>query len=205
MGNTPNNNFPFPESTDLVKDGAQAIEDLADAIDTTLGVYAPPATGLTLLQSLTFSAVSSQSINDVFSATYRNYLILTQFTGSTALDVNMRLRVAGADNSSTNYRRQTLSVSGAISGASRQTGETSWVGIISSRSVIRNPVPIQIFQPFETEHTAALSTRLDNINGDIDYRYVAHGVDVTTSYTGFTLITSTGTITGTVSVYGYNI
>ena len=39
MGNTANNNWPYPESTDLVKDGATAIENLADAIDTTLGVY----------------------------------------------------------------------------------------------------------------------------------------------------------------------
>jgi hypothetical protein len=38
MGNTANNNWPYPESTDLVKDGATAIENLADAIDTTLGV-----------------------------------------------------------------------------------------------------------------------------------------------------------------------
>jgi hypothetical protein len=36
MGNTANNNWPYPESTDLVKDGATAIENLADAIDTTL-------------------------------------------------------------------------------------------------------------------------------------------------------------------------
>ena len=41
MGNTANNNWPYPESTDLVKDGATAIENLADAIDTTLGVYTP--------------------------------------------------------------------------------------------------------------------------------------------------------------------
>jgi len=154
--------------------------------------------------TVNLSAASTVSLNDVFNATYRNYLILTQFTGSTALDVNMRLRVAGADNSSANYRRQTWDVSGTITGSSRNTGETSWVGIISSRTVMRNPVPIQIFQPFETEHTAALSTRLDSINGNIEYRNVAHGVDVTTSYTGFTLITTTGTITGTVSVYGYN-
>jgi hypothetical protein len=41
MGNTANNNWPYPESTDLVKDGATAIENLADAIDTTLGVFTP--------------------------------------------------------------------------------------------------------------------------------------------------------------------
>jgi hypothetical protein len=70
MGNTANNNWPYPESTDLVKDGATAIENLADAIDTTLGVFVP-STGLTLINTTSFSGVS-QSINDVFSATYDN-------------------------------------------------------------------------------------------------------------------------------------
>lgn len=34
MGTTPNNGWPYPESTDFVADGATAIENLADAIDT---------------------------------------------------------------------------------------------------------------------------------------------------------------------------
>lgn len=33
MGTTPNNGWPYPESTDFVADGATAIENLADAID----------------------------------------------------------------------------------------------------------------------------------------------------------------------------
>jgi hypothetical protein len=68
MGNTANNNWPYPESTDLVKDGATAIENLADAIDTTLGVYTPSSSGLTFINTTSFSAVSI--FNSVFSATY---------------------------------------------------------------------------------------------------------------------------------------
>jgi hypothetical protein len=36
--------------------------------------------GLTLISTTTFSAVASQSINDVFSATYDNYFIQGNFT-----------------------------------------------------------------------------------------------------------------------------
>jgi hypothetical protein len=42
MGTTANFSWPYPESTDYVADGATAIENLADAIDTTL---APRARG----------------------------------------------------------------------------------------------------------------------------------------------------------------
>jgi hypothetical protein len=74
MGTTTNNGWTYPESTDLVKDGATAIQTLADDIDTTLGVYAPSTSGLTLINTTTFSAVASQSVNDVFSATYDTFI-----------------------------------------------------------------------------------------------------------------------------------
>jgi hypothetical protein len=79
MGTTTNNGWTYPESTDLVKDGATAIQTLADDIDTTLGVYAPSSSGLTLINTTSFSGVSSQSINDVFSATYENYVVVMCF------------------------------------------------------------------------------------------------------------------------------
>jgi hypothetical protein len=69
MGNTANNNWPYPESTDLVKDGATAIENLADAIDTTLGVYSSGAnwsllnaggTALTGATTITVSGISNK-------------------------------------------------------------------------------------------------------------------------------------------------
>jgi hypothetical protein len=81
MGNTPNNNFPFPESTDLVKDGAQAIEDLADAIDTTLGVYS--ASGITLLSTTTLTGATT-TISGI-NQTYKTLLaVIYQVTNATA-------------------------------------------------------------------------------------------------------------------------
>jgi hypothetical protein len=41
MGTTTNNGWTYPESTDLLKTALLLFKDLADAIDTTLGVYAP--------------------------------------------------------------------------------------------------------------------------------------------------------------------
>jgi hypothetical protein len=52
---TPNNAWPVPVSTDLVKDGALAIETLGDAIDTSVGTgllawtaYTPTFNGVTI-------------------------------------------------------------------------------------------------------------------------------------------------------------
>ena len=59
---TPNYSWPVPQSSDLVKDGATAIEALGDAIDAT--VFGLPATGFALISSASFSAVTTVSINN---------------------------------------------------------------------------------------------------------------------------------------------
>ena len=53
MPTTTNNGWPTPADTDLVKNGADAIRDLGNAIDTTLGVYSPATPGLVLISTTT--------------------------------------------------------------------------------------------------------------------------------------------------------
>jgi hypothetical protein len=200
---TVNNNWPTPVATDLVKDGWEAIKDLGDAIDTTLGVYADP--GLVLLNTTSFSGVSSQSVNDVFSATYTHYLVLPYFLGSIAgTGVAVRLRVAGADNSSAEYRRQRLFGVGASAGADRTTGATSWNYFSSVETSTYTYAQMTIVNPFAASPTTAQSTFSGSPTGNLDIVFTQFTNDASTSYTGFTLIPDSGTITGSVSVYGYN-
>lgn len=49
-GTTPNRSWPYPESSDFVADGATAIENLADAIDDTIG------RGIAYVQTVTFTS-----------------------------------------------------------------------------------------------------------------------------------------------------
>jgi hypothetical protein len=205
MGTTTNNGWTYPESTDLVKDGATAIQTLADDIDTTLGVYAASTSGLTLINTTTFSAVASQSINDVFSATYKNYLIQFNMSGSTTnTDVAMRLRVSGADNSTSNYTRSAIFQSSATVTGQRLTGQTLWDGIAEVATGVQSASQVTIFNPFATEYTSVLQHEAAIVNGNITMTLRTYGINLTTSFTGFTLIPGSGTITGSVSVYGYN-
>ena len=74
---TPNYGWSVPTSTDLVKDGATAIETLGDAIDASMNTAlgTKKAMGV-LLNTTTFSGVSSISVSDVFSATYDFYRVV---------------------------------------------------------------------------------------------------------------------------------
>jgi hypothetical protein len=205
MPNTANYSFPTPADTDLVKNGADAIRDLGDAVDTAMNTaLGTKKSGLVLLNTTSFSGVASQSINDVFSATYDSYRILINQYGTAAGQLRFRYRVSGTDNSATNYRQQIFGGDGSLAFAGRDTGLTfhlpgrtkNGVSCISIFDVI-NPFP-------STLRAQQVGSYNDNTDGSIAAVSIASQLDVGTSYTGFTILAESGNMTGKVSVYGYN-
>ena len=78
---TPNYGWAVPTSTDLVKDGATAIETLGDAIDASMNTaLGTKKAGMVLLNTTSFSGVASQSFNNVFTTTYDAYKIILDLT-----------------------------------------------------------------------------------------------------------------------------
>jgi hypothetical protein len=156
--------------------------------------------GLTLLSTTTFSAVASHSVNDVFSTTYDNYKIVFNAVGSTDLDLEMRFRVSGSDNSTANYNDQLLLArSTTISGA-RATSQTS--ATIFALRTEDTEFEMLVVNPFKTALTMFHNLGFD-ADGGVALRAVVGRFNLTTSFTGFTLFNS-GTMTGSVSVYGIN-
>jgi hypothetical protein len=68
-------------------------------------VYPPAATsqGMTLINTTSFSAVASQSFNNVFSSTYDSYKVVTTITFSNQTNLNLRYRTSGSDNSTSKF------------------------------------------------------------------------------------------------------
>jgi hypothetical protein len=202
---TPNYGWTVPTSTDLVKDGATAIETLGDAIDASMNTAlgTKKAMGV-LLSTVSFSGVSSQSINDVFSTTYDNYKIFVNITSASTTDnFRLRLRVSGTDNSSSNYV-----ISGVVRYADNgevaqgNTGTTSFqLGRFHTNGGWAESLIINPFETLETKYYAR-GTRRPATTPEAEWS--GGNTTVTTSYTGFTVLANSGNITGTVSVYGYN-
>ena len=168
--------------------------------------YAPVAAGgLVLLNTTTIgSAVSSASINDVFSATYTNYRVIVKPNAYSTADVlKMRFRVSGTDNSTTDYR-----YGGVNFGTSfdpyydANYGNTSIVLHRYGRANGTHLV-MDIMNPFVTNYTTLTSTSAEVGTGP-RLNNLAGGFLSTTSFTGFTIFPDGGTITGgTIKVYGY--
>ena len=204
MGQTANNSWNYPASSDLVKDGATAIQTLADDIDTTLGVYGAP--GLVKINTTTFSAVSSQSLNSVFTSTYKDYkIVLSDLIGSTTTqDLSMRLRKSGTDNTSNIYHRDWIRGAGVtLTGAREQN--TSYIigGVISTGT---NMSVWNIFSPqIATSRTNLIGMASFQATNDMVVISIVFSHDLTSSadFDGFTIYPASGTFSGTVQVFGY--
>lgn len=123
---TPNYGWPVPTSTDYVKDGATAIEALGDAIDAT--VFANGSSGLTLVTSASFSATSTINVDNCFTSTYRNYIVVLDIRSMTAGAIDLRLRVGGVTTTATNYGAATLySTTSTVSGRTTGVGQSNLV------------------------------------------------------------------------------
>jgi hypothetical protein len=207
MPNTANYSFPTPADTDLVKNGADAIRDLGDAVDTAMNTaLGTKKSGLVLLNTTSFSGVTSQSVNDVFSATYDIYYILTNIDAPGSANLTFRLRASGSDLSSSVYTNQTLSATNTSISASRSTGTSGNLGSLRGKDLA---VQMLIANPFRTVEKSCIVQQTDfsgsNVTGT-ELNDARVGIDSALSYTGFTIISSVASyLTGKVSVYGYNL
>jgi hypothetical protein len=196
---TPNYGWDVPTSTDYVKDGATAIENLGDDIDATLwtalgGAYP----GLRLVKKQTIgSGVSSVAVTGAFSATYENYkIVVSGGASSTATLCNLQL-----GSSTTNYLSSLFLVtySTAGTGAASSTSSTSflWAGNADPSGL---SFSLDLTNPFLTKQTSYYANVATTSQAGF-----AHGIqNASTSYTDFTIIPQSGTLTGgTIYVYGY--
>jgi hypothetical protein len=164
------------------------------------------ASALTFITSATAAAAASLSVNTCFSSTYANYLILINMLGSTASSttLNMRLRVATTDDTNANY----LSISTSNTNTTGPTrtyssGQTS--AQLGTVSLSMGYIQATAFNPQAALQTEILTnwtniaSSAPNSQGNGSANFLA-----TTQFDGITLIPATGTITGTVRVYGYS-
>ena len=270
---TPNFGWAVPTSTDLVKDGAVAIETLGDSIDASLvdlkggttgqvlakasgtdmdftwtaidplvildakgdlitataadtparlavgtngqtlvadstaatGLkWATASSGLTLISSSSFSGVSSQSFNSVFSSTYLNYKVVLRIHHETtnASDLRFRYRDAGTDVT-TGYRSALYELSD-VGTLAATTGATTYVdmGDLQGSSIARSGYDITLYGPFAGNSRQPFSYTGWSGTTKIYWGGGDNLTSTASDYDGFTLYTPTGNIAGEIRIYG---
>jgi hypothetical protein len=162
-------------------------------------------TGLVLLNTTTFSAVASASINNCFTSTYANYFVTFQATqNTTTANIGFRYRVGGADNTTSSYYYMVTGLNTApsadnLNAANQTTGlfTKGFTGLISAAN-------LNFFNPQVASITNVTSSSYGTSSAGQAASYVGAGLfNATTQFDGITFTTSAGTITGTIKVYGY--
>ncbi len=152
---------------------------------------------LVLINTTSFTSQSSININNCFSSSYENYKIMILATSSTTSQFTMRLRASGTDSSGSNYNLKGY-YSGTGAGNLNQALTTNWFnfGLNSGNA----PVIVDLFRPFSAATTLGYINLFTSDSGYNHQAAVEH--TLSTSYDGFSLIISAGTISGYVKIYG---
>lgn len=160
------------------------------------------APGIVLVSQQSFSAASSVSINNCFTSTYNTYLVITQGTHSstTGAGIKFRYRSSGVDNSTASYFWQYWQGTGSTVNAGRVNSDTSFeVGLLAQKDVFE----IMLTNPSEAAIKSLKTSSTYNTSAGIVSISYAGATSISTACDGFTLYPSSGTITGTVKIYGY--
>ena len=151
------------------------------------------------------AAAATINVNGCFTSTYDWYRIEFDLTTSTAENITLRLRLAGAD-ANTAYDRQ--SITGTSATATTGQGLNSSAMALSQTSLAaRQTGTVKMYGPALATATAATVQSITTPNpmttsaglylGGIQHR-------TTTAYDGFSIVIGTGTLNGTIRIYGMN-
>jgi hypothetical protein len=202
----------------IVATGADAVNRLAvgtanqqlvvDSSTSTGLKWAAPA-GLVLLNTTSFSGVSAQAVNSVFTSTYANYLVTISTNTPTADNSYfIKFRVGVTDTSSAYYwaYHGVRSASTSISGTSNNDTTGFYIGdhdLASTKSFYA--ASINIFGP-NVANATSVHGQYSGINtgGATLLQAIGGWQDSSTQFDGFNIYTNSGNISGTVRTYGYN-
>ncbi len=159
--------------------------------------------GLVYVAETNFATTANPFINGCFSSTFANYRIMISLSTSATTNVRLRFRYGtSTTETALQYDRFGSSLNGATVTSLVSTGESSWY-VVSTTSGASDlsPATIDIYSPNVAIRTLGQSNAWNSANG------ATHLTNCrmfnATQYTGLELFVDSGTLTGSIRVYGY--
>lgn len=192
-----------------------------NALDT---IYTPPSTskpGMVLIKptsiahsgtsasigengQVAFTAVSSLSLNGVFSADFDNYVLVCQAVANTSSNFDIRFRASGSDNSTANsYVAARTDITNTTVEAIRTTSNLANITGIGSFG--RSGHVTTFYAPFLAQPTVFRTVAVYNEGGNAYMIETGGTHNQSVSYDGFTVSnphSPARLFTGTMTIYG---
>ena len=151
-----------------------------------------------------FSAAASITADSIFTSSYTNYRINIRFQGTTGSDLLMVFRAATVDTSS-NYNFQRF-VSASTSNTGVALTSQSYAIISDNAQGVTNLVTLEISGPQLAEPTLfhSLNARNSSAYTSPQVQLYFGNQSASTQFDGIKFTGSSGTFTGSYTVYGYS-
>ena len=163
--------------------------------------------GLVHLHTETFSAVSSVSVDDVFTSDYQNYRVVVFLASMSASTVVlMKFRNAGSDLSASGYLSNNRGLSDGGTLASHNfAGATTGMSLGFTSSAHNFASFIDVFDPAGTQRPVIIGETQGQLSGASGFASWRIGGKYNAAATadGMSLIISSGNMTGSLRIYGY--
>lgn len=152
----------------------------------------------------TFTAASSVTLDSVFTSTYRNYKLVVNYTTTGAAGIRIRVRAGGTSVTTTTYNEQTFTSSSTSNTGSRGASGTSVVLGFNTGGTFPSSFEAMIYNPQIATPTTFFSNCAQQDGAmTVPIIGIASGNNSnSTSYDGFELLVSSGTMTGNYTLYG---
>ena len=169
---------------------------------------ATPSSGLTLINRSTFSAVTSHTVDSVFSSTYKSYVIVLEKCAGSANALEFQFRYGSTTETGSVYYYYTAkglfnntTIAAGLAGsavANIQFADNSGAALYPTHSTIN------VFNVGNTAEYATINYLGNNGGGSPGWNSGSGSCWSSQTMTGF-LIKATNNIAGSVSVYGLGI
>jgi hypothetical protein len=166
------------------------------------------SSGLTLIHSSTFSAVSSKSVTGCFTSTYRNYKVLfTITTGTNSASTKLRFSTSGTDNTNSNYYTAFPGIrptGGSLAPITSNAQNTADIGRIEANSTQFQNHSFDILNPQVANRTGFVGSAFIQDGTGMVGIAGGGGFDANTQFDGITFYPTAGTMSGSIAIYGYS-
>ena len=213
MAGTTTNGFPYPESTDFVTDGAQAIEDLAVDVDKQLGLwkiddltasFTGGTAGTVSNGTITIGSANTKiTVSNAFNSKFDNYRIVYSVNSISAANATIRMEL-GASIASYNSARFIVPFDSTSNSVGATAEASGLIGVAIAAEGADGS--FDIFRPNLAKYTTWFCSNIYRATGTAAQLNMIAGLhQVSTAYTGFSFFMSTGSFTGgKIRIYGYN-
>jgi hypothetical protein len=156
--------------------------------------------GMTLVNSTSFSGVTAVNFDNVFTSSFRNYRIMITISQSATTVLNFRYRTGGTNNTTSNYLSNSLGITNwSLGGVVSSVPAGSSAEISYATAGVSQTYTGDILLPQVTTRTILNGFGLSQDEA----RWRPQLFNGNTQFDGIAIYPATGNITGNISIYAY--